>query len=151
MIELLVNISMPSPDSDTGAVTSSCGLVVRATSDGSEQTVISLVSSASGVALVVNRTLSSLSPNQTKTTLQHQLPSAMRGRLDNTVRVFVDKSVLEVFVGDHTILSTRVYPMAGDEANMVGTFTSATGSSACAFAGPLESWRMEEVYGHKSV
>ena len=141
--ELLVNVFLP-----LSSTSGDChvGLVVRATADGSEQTVISLVSSGGGVALVVNRTLSSLSENQTKTTQQHQLPPAMSGRDDNLLRIFVDKSVIEIFVGEHTILSTRVYPTAGDAADRVGTFSSGGGSDKCGFHGPLESWAMEDVY-----
>jgi sucrose-6-phosphate hydrolase SacC (GH32 family) len=114
--------------------------------------VISLVSSQAGVALVVNRTLSSLSENQTRAPLLHQLPSAMSGRSDNTLRVWVDKSVIEIFVGTHTILSTRVYPVAGDEADRVATVLSPGSGSgtSCGFAGPLESWEMENVYGDAS-
>ena len=66
----------------------------------------------------------------------------MAGRADNTLRVFVDKSVLEVFVGEHTILSTRVYPVAGDAAARVGTFSSGGGCAVSA----LSSWQMEDVY-----
>ena len=51
--------------------------------------------------------------------------------------------MLEIFVGEHTIMSARVYPVAGDAAAMVGTFTSGGG---CAL-GALESWQMEDVYG----
>ena len=120
---------------------------MRATADESEQTAISLVSSRDGVALVVNRTLSSLSENQTKTPLLHQLPSAMSGRSDNTLRVWVDRSVIEIFVGTHTILTTRVYPLAGDKADRVATVLSpGSGNGRCGFAGPLESWQMENVY-----
>ena len=110
--------------------------------------------------LAVNRSLSSLSGNQTKTPLVHVLPRAMLGRADNTLRVFVDKSVLEVYVGEHTILSARVYPVAGDKASLVGTLVSSAPpppaadsegqgqegeASGCAL-GPLESWQMRDVY-----
>jgi sucrose-6-phosphate hydrolase SacC (GH32 family) len=178
-VELSINITLPaSPSSSPSCY---AGLVVRATEDGTEQTTILLRYDATvateadgadgadgaggaeggGVVLAVNRSLSSLSGNQTKTPLVHVLPRAMLGRADNTLRVFVDKSVLEVYVGEHTILSARVYPVAGDKANLVGTIVSSAaaaaaaadgegqgqegGASGCAL-GPLESWQMRDVY-----
>ena len=71
----------------------------------------------------------------------------MSGRSDNTLRVWVDRSVIEIFVGTHTILTTRVYPLAGDKADRVATVLSpGSGNGRCGFAGPLESWQMENVY-----
>ena len=138
-IELALNVSLP----PSSSAVCHAGLVVRATADRSEQTTISLWRSSNRVDLIVNRTLSSLSHNQSRTFQEAPLPSAMMGRTDNMLRVFVDKSVIEIFVGDHTILSTRVYPTAGDAAAEVGTFSSGGG---CELSGALKSWQMENVY-----
>ena len=48
----------------------------------------------------------------------------------------------QVFVGDFAILTTRVYPSAGNLADMVGTFTTGEGCMISA----LESWQMKDVY-----
>ena len=141
--ELRLNVTLPPSHGSPKVGECNAGLVVRASTDGSERTTIALWSSTR-VDLIVNQTLSSRSNNQTKGILERPLPSSMLGR-ENSLRVFIDKSVIEVFVGTHTILSTRVYPMAGDAADMIGTFTSGGGCQL----GPLESWQMEDVYADR--
>ena len=49
-------------------------------------------------------------------------------------------------MGDFAILSTRVYPMAGNAADRVGTFSD----GGCEL-GALESWQMEDVYAGSST
>ena len=61
------------------------------------------------------------------------------------MRVYVDKSVLEVFVGDFVLLSARVYPSAGDGADKVGSFVT-SGCEGLAM-GNISSWKMKDVYG----
>lgn len=48
----------------------------------------------------------------------------------------------QVFIGNFAMLTTRVYPTAGNLADMVGTFTTGEGCTISA----LESWQMKDVY-----
>ena len=52
--------------------------------------------------------------------------------------------MIEIFVGDFALLSTRVYPLAGNMANAVGTFVG-PGCPAM-HLGMLHSWAIEDVY-----
>lgn len=52
---------------------------------------------------------------------EQALPPELLGRTAELI-VYVDRSVIEVFVGDFALMSTRAYPLAGDLADMVGTF-----------------------------
>ena len=96
-------------------------------------------------SLVINRTKSSLALNVSASN-QDQVVSLPPSVLGRTVelRVYVDKSVLEVLVGDFLLLSSRVYPVSGDGADRVGSFIT----SRCAdlMMGNISSWKMKNVY-----
>ena len=140
-LELRVNISLPRSAPGDGC---QAGLVVRATADGEEQTTVALWAS-DHAELVINRTLASTSFNvSSPEKLQRlSLPAAMLGR-ETELIVFVDHSVIEVFVGDAAIMSSRVYPSAWNLADRVGTFVE----PGCAGLemGTLLSWGMADVY-----
>ena len=147
-LELQLNVSLPTRAISSKAGVCSAGVVVRATANRSEQTTIALWSadiakhgaSAHG-QLIINRTRSSLSSNHSGLPLQEMsLPAALLGQT-TTLKVYVDHSVVEVFVGDFAIMSTRVYPTAGNSADSVGTFSS----GGCELGG-MASWQMEDVY-----
>lgn len=57
------------------------------------------------------------------------------------LHVFIDKSVVEVFVNDKQVLATRVYPGL---ANSLGVSLRAQGSEA--FLLSLDSWQMKSIY-----
>eukprot|EP00966_Prymnesium_polylepis_P079233 1836300-Prymnesium_polylepis.1 len=147
-LELRLNVTLPS--SPPGAALSQAclaGLVVRASADGAEQTSVALrVSELQQPALVVNRTLASMARNASSPDKVQELalPSAMLGRATE-LAIYVDHSVIEVFVGDFAIMSTRVYPSAGNLADRVGTFVSPD-CPAPLELGPLVSWAMADVY-----
>jgi beta-fructofuranosidase len=58
------------------------------------------------------------------------------------LRVFVDKSVVEVFVNGKQCLAVRVYPGREDS---VGVSLRAQGRDAVLRA--LDAWRMDSIYG----
>ncbi len=57
------------------------------------------------------------------------------------LRIFVDRSIVEVFVNDHSACLTRVYPQADDS---VGFSIQARGHSAV--CRKLQAWNMERVF-----
>jgi sucrose-6-phosphate hydrolase SacC (GH32 family) len=140
-LELRLNFTLPSSSATTVC---EAGLMVRATADETEVTKISLRTSDT-VELHINRSLATRALNMSMGggTQVLELPEALLGRAVE-VSVYVDRSVVEVFVGDFAIMSTRVYPSAGNLANRVGSFVS----SGCTTlrTGLLSSWTMEDVY-----
>ena len=141
-LELRVNVTLPY--SSAAKLGCHAGLVVRATADGAEQTTVALWAS-DDAELVINRTLASTAFNVSSPDMLQRLPlpSAMLGRTTELI-VYVDHSVIEVFVGDVAIMSSRVYPSAANLADRVGTFLS----PACPGLkmGALLSWSMADVY-----
>ncbi len=65
-----------------------------------------------GNRIVIDRSHSSLFPNTHKTTVEAELPSGARDFLE--LRIFVDRSTVEVFANEVTCLSARVYPSLSD-------------------------------------
>ncbi len=93
------------------------GLVVAASPDGQERTTI--IYDPSTQEIVVDKTHSTLSTDG-------EGPRVLRGKLDTqafgaplTWRVFVDGSVVDVFLGDGAAFSFRTYPSRTD-ASMIG-------------------------------
>lgn len=76
---------------------------------------------------------------------QSRAPETAQVFLDNgeplKLRVFVDKSVVEVFVNDRQCVSVRVYPGREDS---VGVSLRAQGSSAK--LNSLDAWQMKSIY-----
>ncbi|WP_224450391.1 GH32 C-terminal domain-containing protein [Haloprofundus salilacus] len=112
------------------------GLVLRRTPDGTEQTRIGYRPDNEVVAIV--RSESSLREDVRKTTLT--VPADQN---DETVslRVFLDRSVIEVFVDERRCLTSRIYPTWGD----------ATGLGAYAIGGEgtlkhLNCWSMDSIW-----
>jgi len=58
-----------------------------------------------------------------------------------TLRVFVDKSIVEVFVNDRQVAAVRVYPKRKDS---TGVSLRAIGGSAELLS--LDAWQMENIY-----
>ena len=58
------------------------------------------------------------------------------------LRVFIDKSVVEVFVNDRQCLAVRVYPGRADS---VGVSLRAQGADAALCS--LDVWQMRSIYG----
>ncbi|MFB9276423.1 glycoside hydrolase family 32 protein [Cohnella cellulosilytica] len=90
----------------SGAVT----LSVLQSPCGRERTDI--VVDFSGDRIVIDRSQSSLFLNTHKTPVEGKLPSGARDSLE--LRIFVDRSTVEVFANEETCLSARVYPSLAD-------------------------------------
>lgn len=86
------------------------GIAVRCTPDGSEQTRI-LWNAAAG-RLVLDTTRASLDETTTRDRREAILPLSLGEPL--RLRVFVDRSVIEVFANNKACLTGRVYPTRGD-------------------------------------
>ncbi|MFO7681146.1 MAG: glycoside hydrolase family 32 protein [Chloroflexota bacterium] len=94
-----------------------CGLKVRCSPDGTEETAV-LCDLAHGF-VTIEREKSSLSPD-----VYHDLPPARQAvrnapiplTEDGLIRlhVFLDRSVIEVFINDEITLSSRIYPTRPD-------------------------------------
>ena len=87
-----------------------CGLTLRRSKDGSEQT--RLVWRASEATLTVDRTQSSLDPEPFKFPRSGRVELAAGENL--RLHVFLDRSVLEVFANGQLCLSSRIYPTRED-------------------------------------
>lgn len=87
-----------------------CGVAVRRSPDGEEQTVI--LYDADAGQLVIDRAQASLDPDVRATT--HSAPLALAQGEPLRLRVFIDHSVLEVFANDTLSITTRIYPTRDD-------------------------------------
>lgn len=91
-----------------------CGIVVRRSPDGSEQTQITY--DAALRQLVVDRTHASMDP-----TTDHNLhvaPLTLGVDEPLQLHIFLDRSVLEVFVNERVSISSRIYPTRADSVGL---------------------------------
>ncbi len=86
------------------------GIQVRRSPDGAEQTEI--VCDLLERRLAVNRERSSLDPTAHRDAFAAPLEPTADGRL--TLRLFLDRSVVEVFANDQACLTSRIYPTRAD-------------------------------------
>jgi sucrose-6-phosphate hydrolase SacC (GH32 family) len=113
----------------------SAGLAVRCSPDGSEQTLISYDWQAG--SLVIDRGLSSLDPE-----VAHDLritPYHPAAQTNLKLHIFVDRSVIEVFVNDELALASRVYPTRPDS---LGVRLVASGGQAR--VKQVDAWKMKK-------
>lgn len=87
-----------------------CELTVRASPDGSERTIISYDSAEK--LLTVDGSKSSLDPDVNHLTFSGTLPPDKSGTI--RFHVFLDRSVLEVFLNDSACITHRLYPTRED-------------------------------------
>ncbi|MDA0712227.1 MAG: GH32 C-terminal domain-containing protein, partial [bacterium] len=89
-------------------------------------------------------TYSSVSPD-----VRSRAPETAQFMLDEgemlSLRIFIDKSVVEVFVNGKQCLATRVYP---DRPDSVGISLRAQGQSAELRS--VDLWQMKPIYGPAS-
>ena len=109
------------------------GLVVRASPDGQEQTRVYY--DVTLKKLCIDTTRSSLGPHGPKSIEAGPLELATGERLK--LRVFIDKSVIEVFANDRQAVARTVYPTRLDSLS-VAAFS--TGNSAALLA--MRAWEM---------
>ena len=83
-----------------------CGVLVRCSPDGHEQTRIGY--DAARQQLVVERAQASLDPTVDRT--PHVAPLALGSGEALRLRIFLDRSVLEVFANERIAITSRIYP-----------------------------------------
>lgn len=113
------------------------GLVVRRSPGGEEQTRI--VYDAKAGILSIDRAHSSTDPTAAKDT--RSAPLKLATGEDLNLRVFVDRSVLEVFANGRTCLTSRIYPSRADS---VGVDAFAEGGPARIVT--LDAWAMKPIW-----
>jgi beta-fructofuranosidase len=112
-------------------------LAVRRSPGGEEQTLI--VYDAERGRLGVVRERSSQDPKAEKS--GHTTPFALANGEALRLRVFVDRSVVEVFANERACLTCRIYPSRADS---LGVALSAEGGTAVVKS--LDAWRMRSVW-----
>jgi len=110
-------------------------LKVRCSPDGAEQTAIEY----DGRSLVVNRERASLDPDTDRD--RHATALALGPGEPLRLRVFVDRSVVEVFANDVSCITTRIYPTRPDS---LGVEILAIGGQACLET--LDVWEMASIW-----
>lgn len=113
------------------------GLKLRRSPGGDEETL--LVYDRAARALLVRRDKSSQDPAAAKDPCSMPLDLSDDGRL--RLRVFLDRSVLEIFTEDGRCLTTRVYPSRPD-----GLGIDAFAIGGAAKVASLEAWEMESIW-----
>jgi beta-fructofuranosidase len=87
-----------------------CGIVVRRTPDGAEQTQITY--DAVLRQLVVDRTRSSLDPTTDHSL--HAAPLTLGTEELLRLHIFLDRSVLEVYANERVSITSQIYPTRAD-------------------------------------
>jgi beta-fructofuranosidase len=113
------------------------GLVVRRSPGGEEETRI--VYDRASARLRIDRSRSTLDPESDPTSPEAPCPLASDGTL--RLRVFLDRSVLEVFANERVCFGERIYPSRPDS---LGLALFAEGGSAELRA--LDAWEMGSIW-----
>ncbi|PZF86294.1 glycoside hydrolase family 32 protein [Jiangella anatolica] len=115
-------------------------LVVRATEDGAERTVVTVSRAADGPGgrIAVDRAAGSLDPSVDATPRGGPVPLGPGGEVD--LRVIVDHSAVEIFANGRA-LTTRVYPTRPDAGGV--ELRGRAGGSRVERAG---AWRMTDIW-----
>jgi len=132
-------------DIDPGDSTN-CGLILRASPGLEEQTRIVL--DRREQTLVVDRTQTSLDPKVHLHIYRSRPIGKVNGgpfRLRNgetlSLRIFVDRSIIEVYANDRRCLTSRVYPTLAHSVH-IGSFAS----GGTAVMQSLDVWRMDSIW-----
>ena len=113
-----------------------CGVAVRRAPDGEEQTRI--IYDAALRQLVVERARASLDGDTVRT--DHTAPLTLAPGESLRLRIFLDRSVLEVFANDRVSITSRIYPMRTDS---LGVALLAEREDARLLR--LDAWRMRSL------
>jgi beta-fructofuranosidase len=113
------------------------GICVRRSPDGQESTRIAY--DRRSRRLILDRTQSSLDPNVTRDARSSPLALADGELL--RLRIFIDRSIVEVFANDRVCLTSRIYPTRPD-AMHVKLFTEGTGARLHGFRG----WNLRSAF-----
>jgi beta-fructofuranosidase len=112
------------------------GLAVRRSPDGQEETRIAY--HCRDQRLVVDRSRSSLDPDTTREVYSAPLP--LRTGQNLSLRVYLDRSVIEVYTNDSACLTSRVYPTRADSLG-VALWTSGGRVRVAS----LDAWTMASI------
>ncbi len=112
----------------------SVGVAVRCSPDGSEQTIITYDRAIQ--ALVIDREHSSLDSEVPHDRRVASYP--WEGTATLKLHIFLDRSVLEVFINDEVAMASRIYPTRADS---LGLRLVASGGKASAKL--LDIWKMQ--------
>jgi beta-fructofuranosidase len=116
----------------------SCGLKLRRSPGGEEETLVRYDPAAATLTLDISQ--ASLSPH-----VQNRLPETGPLKLapgeDLRMRVFVDRSIVEVFANGRLCLTRRIYPAHPDS---LGTAVFAEGGPA--LVKTVEAWEMKSIW-----
>jgi beta-fructofuranosidase len=118
-----------------------CDLILRASPDGAECTVITY-RSAEGI-LTVDGSHSSLDPDVDRPTVSGPLRPDDQGVV--RFRAFLDRSVLEVFVADRACVTQRLYPTRHDSVGL--SFRVREGSVRVQ---RLSAWKLASIWPDKA-
>lgn len=116
-----------------------CHLSLRLSPDESEETLIIYTSREE--MLTVDCSRSSLQPEVDHQTISAPLTPDQQGRI--CFRVFLDRSVLEVFLADQRCVTQRLYPTREDSLGL--RFTVKTGS---AIIYRLSTWKLASIWSN---
>lgn len=114
-----------------------CGLVLRCAPDGSEETLITYWPEIG--QLVVDRSHSSL--DSEVVTSAHSAPLTLKPGEPLQLRVFLDRSVLEIFANDRAAITTRIYPSRPDSHHVA---LLAHKNAARLIA--LDAWQLKSIW-----
>ncbi|RBI60095.1 glycoside hydrolase family 32 protein [halophilic archaeon] len=114
------------------------GLILRSSPDSEERTVITC--DVRHREVFIDRSESSLDPNAVDT--RQSMPIRLQKDGTITLRVFLDRSVVEIFSNDGQCLTSRIYPSRSDSlgVDLCATHEGATVSS-------LDVWEMRSSSG----
>jgi beta-fructofuranosidase len=116
---------------------SCCGIVVRATPDGAEQTRICY--DATLRQLIVDRSRSS--QDQAVDATLHAAPLTLEPDEPLRLHLFVDRSVLEVFANERVSITSRIYPTRLDSRGVALIVESGEVELVA-----LDAWRLRGIW-----
>lgn len=121
----------------TPAQDGSCGIAVRRSPDGAEQTQICY--NAALRQLSVDRTRSSLDPKTDRN--MHIAPLILGPDEPLRLRIFLDRSVIEIFANERVSITSRIYPTRADS---VGVALLSEGRDAQLIS--LDAWEIRSIW-----
>ena len=115
-----------------------CGLALRYSSDGTEQTLVSYMVPDRQIKIDVSQS----SQNPDVVDFEEQAaPMTLTQNEPLRLRIFLDRSVIEVFANERQCLTKRIYP---SEIDSVHVAIFARGESAKLIS--LDAWDMEPIW-----
>ena len=115
------------------------GLIVRRSPDGADQTRISFIREPSRVCIDFGRSSKRADLDYLEGRTIQEAPFRWDPEAPMRLRVFLDRSVVEVFAGRQRYLTQRIYP--GSEATGVRLFSRGGGTTVSR----LRAWRMAQA------